>query len=233
MGVFQIGFLLLNLTVPYFIWSNSTKKVPSTNSAVWEKSMARIVASDGGFPDCSVLQLVDIFRDLCDNSRAKFSENTTVVMERASKEVVFACEAGKDFIRASWRLEDSERADLKCRDPSGDIIPHAPAFLFDLDGRLRAIEFSATSGKRESIRMRSCPLRRRRRQRSFHAGRSRRRRCRRPQNPSRVFCAFRTDSAVPTAPDVSADPTSSVIDKSCGTSHRACYLYLDVAYRLC
>lgn len=156
MGVFQIGFLLLNLTVPYFIWSNSTKKVTSTDSAVWEKSMARIVASDGGFPGCSVLQLVEIFRDLCDNSRAKLSQNTTVVMERASKEVVFACEAGKDFIRTSWRLEDSEKADLKCRDPSGDIIPHAPAFLFDLDGRLRAIEFSAASGERESIRMRSC-----------------------------------------------------------------------------
>ncbi len=118
--------------------------------------MARIVASDGGFPDCSTLDLVDIFRDLCDLSKAKLTESGTVVMERASKEVVFSCEAGSDFIRTSWRLEESEKADLKCRDPSGDIIPHAPAFLFDLKGRLRSIEFSATSGKRESIGMRSC-----------------------------------------------------------------------------
>jgi hypothetical protein len=154
--VFEILFLILTVGVPIFFTTRTTHAPASLEWSVWEKTMARLIDSDGGFPGCSTLDMVGTIEDLCETSRDKMRHGRSVIVERASPQVIFSCEYTKQSMRVIWRLGKSPAGDLKCSDPGGAMIPHAPGFVFAHDGRMRAFEFVDANGIRQTLPARNC-----------------------------------------------------------------------------
>lgn len=156
MGAVQIVFFVITLAVPGYFLTRTSKVTPRTQWGTWERAMARLIDSDGGFPDCATLDLVNMLEDMCEASRLKSDKNTTVSVERSSNEVTFACEYTAHSIRVSWRLQKVDDGDLKCQDPGGAIAPKSPGFTFALDGRMRSMEFNNDQGERQRIPTKNC-----------------------------------------------------------------------------
>lgn len=158
MGAFQIIFVVITLAVPGYFLTRTSQVGPRTQWGTWEKAMARLIDSDGGFPDCPTLDVVSMLEDLCEASRMKGDKNTTVSMERSSKEVTFSCEYTAQSIHVGWRLQAVEDGDLKCLDPGGAILPKSPGFTFALDGRMRSMQFNSEKGERQKIPAKNCRI---------------------------------------------------------------------------
>jgi hypothetical protein len=158
MGVFQVLFLLINVSLPVYFITRTSDTAPQTNWGAWEKSMARLIDSDGGFPGCSTLSLVNTLEDMCEESRRQMTEKKTIVVEQAGDGVVFRCEYTSTSIRVGWRLKESKDTDVKCRSPGGSIAPLSPGFTFAHDGRMRSLEFNGPNGKRQIMPMRNCRI---------------------------------------------------------------------------
>jgi hypothetical protein len=156
MGIFQILFVVINLALPAYFLTRTSQKAPSAAWGLWEKSMSRLIDSDGGFPGCSTLDLVSTLEDLCETSHLQLTPRESVSVERTSAQLTFYCEYTKQSIRVGWRLQDNKDATLKCRDPGGAMAPHAPGFTFALNGRMRSMEFNAEDGSRQSLPAINC-----------------------------------------------------------------------------
>lgn len=159
MGVFQILFLVLTIALPGYFFTRSTSAPgPRAEWGVWERAMARLIDSDGGFPECSTLELVTQLEDLCEASRIKDAPGNSVTFERSSPEITFGCEVHGGNIRVGWRLNAAKDGELKCKDPGGAIVPKAPGFNFTMTGLMRSMEFLAEDGSRQILPARNCRL---------------------------------------------------------------------------
>jgi hypothetical protein len=159
MIIFQVAFVLVNLTVPYLLWSRKTEStLPQVEPRTIEKTVFNLVESAGGFPPCSSQDVVDYITDLCEQSRREYSEKNTVTFERASDEVVFACEVQKSRVQISWRPEASEKNDLACKINIEQHVDYAPKFSINLLGKLQAIEFNTSEGQRQRTPVLNCRL---------------------------------------------------------------------------
>lgn len=159
MGAFEIIFIAINIAVPSWLYfrSSESNDTPKIKWSRFEENMTKIVASGGGFEGCATTDVVQYMKDLCEKSMDKWTDKDSIIIERASVDVVFSCEARADATFVQWRLEPSGDADLKCQAPhSGDGINHTPAFVFDRKGELHSIEFDAENGERQSIKIANC-----------------------------------------------------------------------------
>jgi hypothetical protein len=156
MGVFQVIFVAINLYVPYWVWSNSSREKSKVEWTTLEKNVARLIESDEGFPPCETLQVVDIFHELCETSMGKLKDTQSTRVERASKQVVFHCEFRKNEINIGWRLESSNDAKLECGEPGGDVIAFTPSFNFTHTGRMKSIAFIGQGSQVQAIPYRNC-----------------------------------------------------------------------------
>lgn len=119
--------------------------------------MEKIVAASGDFGGCSKDEVVDVFRHLCEKSMEQWTDQDSVIVERAAQDIVFTCEVRNDVSFVQWRIERSDEYDLNCA-PSRKIANDSasPAFVFDKKGELTAIEFYARSGERQSVNIANC-----------------------------------------------------------------------------
>ncbi len=157
MGAVHIVFIVLNLAVPSWLYFRTSNENPKLNWSKFEDNMERIVASTGDFGTCNKEQIVDLFVDLCERSMDEWTSEDSVIMERAAANIVFTCEVRNDASFVQWRLEPSEQYDLNCH-PARKLASESasPAFVFDKQGELTAIEFFARNGDRQSINTKNC-----------------------------------------------------------------------------
>lgn len=94
MGFVAIGFIVINLAVPYYIWGIKADKNQMNWSAL-NKNIERIIQAQGGFNNCPTKELSPILVDLCKESAIK-KQKETVPVERAGNDVLFACEVGEN-----------------------------------------------------------------------------------------------------------------------------------------
>ncbi len=123
----------------------------------FEDNMEKIISASGDFGGCSKAEVVSVFRDLCEKSLEQWTDQDSVIIERAAPDIVFTCEVRNDASFVQWRIEPSDDYDLKCT-PSRKIASDnaSPAFVFDKKGDLAAIEFFARTGDRQSVNIANC-----------------------------------------------------------------------------
>ena len=156
MIVLEIAFVVVNLAVPYWLWTKkTTTTLPTVEREAMGRAMYRVINASGGF-GCDTEDLVEKMQDLCDQSRLKYSEKSTTAFEQAGVDVVFSCEVRKDEVKFKWSPEQSGDHDLNCQSNTDEQIDYAPSFTFNLKGQLRTISYSTPSGTRAAIHVQSC-----------------------------------------------------------------------------
>lgn len=159
MGPVHIIFILINMAIPGWIYFRTTESqdTPHIKWGPWQDNMERIVEVSGGFQNCSRDDVVRYLRDLCEKSMERWTDEDSVIVERASSTIVFSCEVRADATFVQWRLENTEDPDIKCQSGKNQQnIAAGPAFVFDHMGELKAIEFSARNGERQSVNTANC-----------------------------------------------------------------------------
>lgn len=157
MIVLEIAFVLVNLAVPYWLWSKkSATTLPAIEREALGRNIFRVVDASGGFPPCSTLEVTETIQELCDESRRRWTEKETVAFERAGVDVVFSCEVHKDEVKVKWTPEQGGEHDLKCQSATDDQIDLAPAFSFNLKGQLRTISYSTPAQQRAVTQLTRC-----------------------------------------------------------------------------
>ncbi|MBX3022861.1 MAG: hypothetical protein KF799_14395 [Bdellovibrionales bacterium] len=157
MVVLQIAFVMVNLAVPYWLWSKKSPTVlPAVEREAVGRAIFRVIAASGGFPPCDTDDLVEDIQELCDQSRLKYSDKTTIAFERAGTNVVFSCEVRKNEVKVKWTPENVGQPDMDCHANSDEQIDYAPSFSFNLKGKIRTIGYSTPAGKRATTEVKSC-----------------------------------------------------------------------------
>lgn len=147
------------MAIPGWVYMRSadTADTPRLKWDPWEENMEKIVEVSGGFRGCSNDDVVRYIRELCEKSMERWTEQDSVILERASSSILFSCEVRNDATFVQWRLEENDDFDIKCQPGAHlDAIAAAPAFVFDQKGALTAIEFSARNGERQSVNSANC-----------------------------------------------------------------------------
>src|SRR5579872_3133978 len=141
MGVFEVIFVVLTIALPAWLWTRASTEKVKIDWGTWEKSVARVIDSDGGFPNCNTLTAVDVFHDICETSRQHEAAGKPMAVERASKQVVFSCLFKSGNMTIHWRLEDNAESTMDCGDPGGHLVTIGPGFTFNSQGRIKTLEF--------------------------------------------------------------------------------------------
>src|SRR5688572_21463106 len=99
MGAAQIIFILINIAVPYWMWTSSSRS--DKNSPIkwgaWEKTMSRILDASGGF-SCPTREVLTDIRALCERSQDGMSGKKTEIFEQLISDTLFSCEVKPDSI---------------------------------------------------------------------------------------------------------------------------------------
>jgi hypothetical protein len=156
MGVFEVIFVVLTVAVPAWLWTRTSTEKVKIDWSTWDRNVARLIDSDGGFPGCETLQAVDVFQDLCEASRQHEREGNPLAVERASKQVVFSCLYKKQSMTIHWRLEDNSEGTMDCGDPGGHLVTLGPGATFDQQGRIKTLDYWGENNDRESVPYRNC-----------------------------------------------------------------------------
>lgn len=158
MLVLEIGFVLVNLAVPYWLWtSKSTTKLPAVEREAMSRAVFRVVAAAGSFPPCGTQDVTNHIVDLCDQSRSKWTEQQTTRFERAGADVIFSCEVLKNEVRVRWSQEQTEAGhDLECGSRTDTQIAFAPTFAFNLKGQLRTITYARRDHTTGTVALTAC-----------------------------------------------------------------------------
>jgi hypothetical protein len=157
MIVFEVAFLLLNLAVPYWVWtSKSASHQPAVEQSALRKTLWDLSNSQNGFAPCSNDDVAYAIADLCEKSRHAWTEKQSTAFGREGQDVLFACEVRKDEIRVQWSPNNRGKGDLDCVSRDPEIIAYAPLFVMNLKGQLRRIEYSTADGGHDSAPMRNC-----------------------------------------------------------------------------
>jgi hypothetical protein len=157
MVVLEIAFVLVNLAVPYWLWSKkATDNGPKVEREAVRKAVFRVIEASGGFPPCNPGDMADNIMDLCEKSSRKYTDKETTAFERAGVDVVFSCEVRKDEIKVRWVPEQSAEHDLDCGSDRDEQIAYAPVFTFNLKGQLRTIAYNTPGGSRGVTPVANC-----------------------------------------------------------------------------
>lgn len=158
MIVFEIAFVLVNLAVPYWLWTSKTPtQLPAMEREATNRAIFRVVSAAGGFPSCGVQSVTERILDLCEDSRAKWTEHETTAFERAGADVIFRCEVRRQEIRVQWRRSTREEPhDLECGSRDDAQLDFAPEFSFNNKGQLRAIAYAGGGGKTLRVALTTC-----------------------------------------------------------------------------
>jgi hypothetical protein len=159
MIVLEVAFVLINLAVPYWIWtSKSADNLPKVEHEVLRKRLLEIVGAGGGFTPCRADEVVATIDDLCEKSRLKFSEKEPHAFERAGSDVIFSCEVGRDSLKVQWFPEHTPDHDLDCKAVRDEMLAYAPTFVLNLRGQMRRIEYSTPAGDLQAAPLVNCRL---------------------------------------------------------------------------
>lgn len=158
MLVLEIAFVLVNLAVPYWLWtSKSETKLPAVERDAMNRAVFRVVAASGGFPPCDAQEVTNRIVDLCDQSRSKWTEKQTTRFERAGADVVFSCEVLKNEVRVRWAHDaTSDGHDLECGSRTDAQVGFAPMFAFNLKGQLRTITYARDGQSDATVALTAC-----------------------------------------------------------------------------
>jgi hypothetical protein len=157
MIILEVAFVLVNLAVPYWIWtSKSTNNLPTVEREAFRKRLFEISEASGGFAPCKTIEVVETIDELCQKSRAKFTDKESMAFERAGADVVFSCEVRKDSLKVQWFPERDSEPDLNCEADRDEMMAYAPTFIFNLKGQIRQIEYSTPAGGRQTAPMQNC-----------------------------------------------------------------------------
>lgn len=157
MIVFEVAFLLVNLAVPYWIWtSKSTSTLPKVAHESIKKTVHELSEAAGGFAPCDSTDVADLIDDLCEKSREKWTEKESVAFERAAANVVFSCEVKKGEVNVQWLPNSDGDHDLNCIADREQLMAYGPTFVLNLKGQMRRIEYSTPEGGRAATPMLNC-----------------------------------------------------------------------------
>lgn len=159
MNPLQIAFIVINIVVPYWIWSDNRTdagKGPKIDWQSWTQNMKRLVEASGK-NSCRSVEMVDKIRGLCHQSEARFSEHESVVFEQVVGNTLFACTVKKDYLLVKFYPYKDADADAGCQiEDKHRRIQVEPEFLFTYAGFVNTISFSTPNGTRESVPVRNC-----------------------------------------------------------------------------
>jgi hypothetical protein len=159
MIILEVAFVLVNLAVPYWIWtSKSVNNLPTVERDAFRKHLFEISEASGGFAPCGTDDVVETISELCDKSRRKYTEKESTAFDRAAVDVVFSCEVQKDAVKVQWLPERSADHDMNCEADRDELMAYAPTFVFNLKGQIRQIEYSTPDGGRQTAPMKNCRL---------------------------------------------------------------------------
>lgn len=177
MVVLEIAFVLVNLAVPYWLWTNkSTAKVPEYDRVALQRGIFRVVSASGVFEACSTQDLSREVLDLCDLSREQFVEAAPVPVGVVGNDVAFACQVHATGVNVRWapNLALNQRVPAQASEasvtPSPATVPArvdcgpsrdeqvalAPSFQFNFKGQLRTITYAEENGARGKLPLQSC-----------------------------------------------------------------------------
>ncbi len=156
MGIFQILFVAVNLAVPYYLWSGSSKSEVKVNWINWERNLGRLIDGEGGFAPCGTQEIVLLYRELCELSQKKTDEHTPTVIERAGQKVVFSCEIQKNTMVMHWYANSDPSLDLECELPGGEGVDRAAGFALTDKGRMKSLDFFSGDGQMQSVSLQNC-----------------------------------------------------------------------------
>ena len=130
MGVFQIAFLLINLAVPYWIWTSSS--LVTTDPIKWkalELTIHRLLDAAGGLT-CPNTSITRELLAVCDRSQEGLKQRTSTIFEQVIGNVIYSCDVRMDSVIVKMALfEDAEKdSGCRARDTHG-TLKIAPAFV--------------------------------------------------------------------------------------------------------
>ncbi len=158
MGIFQILFIAINVAFPVYLWTRTSTEKSKTDWIAFDRNLSRVVESDEGFPGCSTFDVVEIYHQLCEDSFKKSKDGQSLLAEKIGPTLVFSCLYHKDTITVAWRLEEGRKAEVECKDPGGVVVGHGPGFNFNVEGKLKSIEFFNEDNERELVPYRNCRI---------------------------------------------------------------------------
>jgi len=157
MGAIQVVFILLNLTIPYWLWtSRSSADLPEVQWEVLGRNFTRLADAGGGFAPCNPQDLKDEMERLCRNSQQNFTKEKSSVQQISAKAFTMTCEVKKDHLAMNWRPDQVEDPDLECQPQKPYLSRYAPTFFFNLKGVMVAIEYNNPLGVRERVKIKNC-----------------------------------------------------------------------------
>lgn len=163
MGAFQIVFILLNLTVPAWLYfrkapADDKPKANEIQWAVLDKNVEKVIVNGGGFPPCSSRGVMLYLKQACKASEEKLADGKSWMIEQAGPDVTFSCEVTNKYVQISWIKENNGGdSDMDCADSSGtQLTKMSPLFEFTYQGLFRRIEFDSALGARETVMISNC-----------------------------------------------------------------------------
>lgn len=180
MGVGHIIFILLNMAVPYWIWT-SNSEIVQIDWKNFDKNLARIIDAKKGFENCATSLVVTVIHELCVQSASQLKEHS-VAAEKAALDLKVICEVGENVTIVTFQalspapsaeplteekpveLTDeagqeppsvlNSEGGLTCKSRSG--VKDSPSFLFNTSGWLTHIDFNTASGRRQRVPVQNC-----------------------------------------------------------------------------
>lgn len=156
--VFQIAFVLLNLSIPLWFWVNS--KSTDRDKIQWNtlnQNLERLIVNNGGFPPCSSRDLADKLQKLCERSQEKLRDGADTTVDKIGEDIIFTCKVGVKSISVKWTAQKTAEGSLDCNGTKGSsMIYQNPGFEFGYSGRLGRITFTSATGERQTERVSNC-----------------------------------------------------------------------------
>jgi hypothetical protein len=162
MGVFQIIFIAVNLSIPYWLWSRSSRE-PEQPKIKWEAlgaNLHRILESSGGYT-CAPSKVVDRVRELCEQSEEKLTDKTTLAFEQIISNMLYRCEVKKSSVAITITPLVGENGDEEMDDEctafdSYQTLAMNPEFLFTYSGFVNRMSFSSGPTTRQMVLISNC-----------------------------------------------------------------------------
>ena len=156
MNIFQILFVAVNIAIPYWLWTGTSKAEADMDWVTWERNVGRLVDGEGGFEPCGTNKVVTLLRDLCETSKQKMHGKSATVVEQAGQKMVFACEVGATDIIIHWFANSDPKLDLDCEIPTEQGVSQATGFSLTKRGRMKSLEFLSKTNQPASVTLQNC-----------------------------------------------------------------------------
>jgi hypothetical protein len=120
MGVGHIIFILLNMAVPYWIWTSNSENV-QIDWKNFDKNLARIIDAKKGFENCPTPAVVTVIHELCVQSASQLKEHS-VAAEKSAQDLKVICEVGENVTIVTFQAFSPQGSDT-----NGELHMRAPS----------------------------------------------------------------------------------------------------------